>query len=358
MLYNIITEEDIVKLLLDNPKMFLLFKNNIIGNDVFKHIVKCQSIYTFGLHRCNGVSDQDMKHAGFLKRLRQLYFCDVPLTGDCLRYFEYCNDLTILYYIFMRITSQYYPLLARLHHLRELQMYHSHVTGDIIPYLGQCKQLRRVDLNFGNFEGVNGTPFRQLTHLEELSLESMNINDEVLEHIGMLKSLKFLDLSNNNITDKGVKHLQQLFDLDSLGLSMNNITDNSAQLLRDFSKLRSLDLHSSLITDKALHILSEGPVAQSLEYLNISENIGISPGCIEVIFERFPNVSSLSISNSNNMSDVVDIFNRKVRQNGVRLNIDYNHTVYMTTSKYIEKQIMYPEIPDSVPDDLFSIEEE
>ncbi len=143
-----IDKNEINKLISNNPEMFGLMDCNVLGKYVFEHIGKSQNIHTFGLHSCNGLCDGDLKCVGLLKKLRQLYFCNMPFTGKCLDYFEKCPHLTVLHWIFIK--TKYYSWLSRLPYLKTLLLYHSDVTGDILPHLGRCQNLKTVDISCGN----------------------------------------------------------------------------------------------------------------------------------------------------------------------------------------------------------------
>ena len=105
MTYQTMNKNDIDQQLSMNPEMFFLMKKHLVDNNVFLNIEQYQDIHTFGLNSCNGICDQDMEYVGKLKNLRQLYFCNVPFTGQCLKYFENTNSLTKLYFIFLQTTS-------------------------------------------------------------------------------------------------------------------------------------------------------------------------------------------------------------------------------------------------------------
>ncbi|MDD3587473.1 MAG: hypothetical protein PHQ75_09845 [Thermoguttaceae bacterium] len=191
-----------------------------------------------------------------------------------------------------------------------------------------------------------------------MTLDSLNIEDAFLSHFGALNKLQSLALFHNNITDEGINHLAALHNLDMLFIGMNNITDQSMLFIKNLARLTFLSMCSTQITDNALLILSQGSVSNSLQGLDLAENSQLTPKSIEIIFEKFPYVTSVDISDSNNMSDIVENFNGKKRKNGVELCISCPSKFWMTAEKYIEKRVLNPEIPDSMPNDLFSIEED
>jgi hypothetical protein len=187
------------------------------------------------LVKCDGVTDNGLRHLAGLKNLRALTLSGEALSGTG---FKHLHDLAAL-------TS--------------LKLYHSaKLTDQGIAAVAEMKQLTRLSLWWANeLTDQQLAALAKRTALRELRLwGSPHITDAGLKHVSTLPNLQALTFSlAHGVTPAGIGHLCQLRKLQDLALGYMPLNDDALLPLSQIESLEYVELRGLAVSDQGIQAL-------------------------------------------------------------------------------------------------------
>jgi internalin A len=221
--------------------------NNSIGVEGAKALAALANLNTLDLSH-NGIGDQGAKALAALSNLTSLHLSSNGIGVEGAK------------------------ALAALTNLTSLNLDNNSIGVEGAKALAALTNLTSLNLD-NNSIGVEGAKaLAALANLNTLDLSHNGIGDQGAKALAALANLNTLDLSHNGIGDQGAKELAALTNLKSLNLWNNGIGDQGAKALAALTNLNSLYLGNNNTGDAGLLSLADGPVAQTLQVLNLDNN--------------------------------------------------------------------------------------
>ena len=280
------------------------------------------------IHRRSGtiysITDEGLAHLSKLENLKNLSLsCSskgVAFTNDGLKKLKELKSLEALLIGGREVTASGVEHLASLQNLRELSLFGCPKLGnDGLAVIGRMKSLKNLWLAYTDMTASELTQLNSLRSLTDLkvsqiakgdipldisglhSLEDLSIRlkdeaffaDDDLECLGKLKKLKWLLIGPRAYTDSGIANLAGLTNMERLAIGGPDMTDKALSYLSNMKKLNHLTISDGQITDKGIKHLENH---KALSYLNITSSCDISPGALERLQEKIPNLAMLRVN--------------------------------------------------------------
>jgi len=270
------------------------------------------------------ITDEGLAHLSKLENLRHLSLsCSskgVAFTDAGLKKLKELKSLEVLLVGGKEITASGVEYIASLPNLRELSLFGCPRLGnDGLAVIGRMESLKELWLGYTD---MTASELRQLNSLNGLtnlkvsqidkgyapmdisglrSLEQLSIDlkdeeffdDKDLECLSKLKGLKWLQIGPRQYTDSGVAKLAGLSNMERLAIGGPDMTDKALSYLSNMKKLKHLTISDGDITDKGISYLEDH---KAMGYLNITSSCDISPGALEGLREKIPNLNTLRVN--------------------------------------------------------------
>ncbi|EAR84300.2 LRR, typical subtype protein (macronuclear) [Tetrahymena thermophila SB210] len=170
----------------------------------------------------------------------------------------------------------------------------------------ECRNLQVLDLRSTYISDTGFKEFCESQNLQNLRILNLSMNieaitDETIVCLSLskrIKSIEHLLLANCMITDEGIEALckssnfSKLKELDisndSKDFNLNKITDKSLEYLSDttfISELQKLNLRGLKVTSYGINYLSRSYNFMNLQFLRLSQNVGITDKAIDSIVQ-------------------------------------------------------------------------